>query len=97
MELEDGQLKARWFGRDGWAQYIYALDSGVHVLRWTSTGSGAGLASVAIRRDTVGRTSGVRSGRHHFLCGFHGRHGLIAARDDGRYDGKRKSPGDAGA
>lgn len=89
----DGKLKSRYFGKDGWGRYAYGLDEGEHICKWISKGA-------AVSIDEVIFSSGHRehSPGEHLGGGivFHvdstAMGGLIAAGEDGKYNGISEIP-----
>jgi hypothetical protein len=91
--LVDGRVKARWFGEEDWGEYAYTIPPGEHVFKWVSREEGTFLDQVSFNPGQIRHTPG-----EHFGGGiiYHldstGQHGLIAALQDGTYQGRPEIP-----
>lgn len=91
--LVDGKVKSRWFGKEDWGEYIYTVPQGEHVFKWIASVEDTYL-------DKISFTPGVEKhcpGEHFeggiiFYLDSTAQHGLIAATDDGKYNGRFEIP-----
>jgi hypothetical protein len=89
----DGLLKARWFGMNDWAEYVYTLEAGDHILKWIATGDQVGIDEVCFDSGFTQHSPGEYvGGGIVFYVDSSLEHGLIAAFEDGTYDGHREIP-----
>jgi len=89
----DGQLKSSWFGREDWSVYIYAVDTGIHVFKWIAREDNVILDEVSFHPGFVKHDLGEHfGGGVIFYVDPNAEHGLIAAHEDGKYDGKKEIP-----
>jgi len=89
----DGKVKAKWFGKEGWGYYSYAVPKGEHVFKWISNAEDTYIDRVeftgGVERHTPGEFFG---GGIVFYLDSTGLHGLIAAPRDGDYGGNMAIP-----
>lgn len=91
--IVDGELKSRWFGKEGWGYYAYTIPEGSHVFRWFAAGEGTSIDKVEFSPGTEQHTTGeVLGGGTIFFLDSTGQHGLIAALKDGSYEGNYEIP-----
>jgi hypothetical protein len=76
-----------------WADYFYTLDAGDHILRWVASGSQASIDEVGFEPGITKHSPGeYYGGGIVFHVDSSLEHGLIAAFEDGTYDGHREIP-----
>lgn len=91
--MVDGELKAKWFGQDDWGYYAYSIPAGMHVFRWECENVGTFLDSVVFSPGLEQHTPGeIYGGGTIFHLDSTGLHGLIAAFQDGKYNGNPEIP-----
>lgn len=91
--LLDGELKAKWFGQEDWGYYAYSVPAGMHVFRWECETEGTYLDSVVFTPGKEQHTPGeMYGGGTIFFLDSTGLHGLIAAFQDGSYNGRPEIP-----
>lgn len=89
----DGEIKSKWFNKDDWGYYGYTVPAGTHVFRWTSDSADTYIDRVeftpGIEQHSLGEVYG---GGIIFHLDSTGLHGLIAAHQDGKYNGNPEIP-----
>ena len=91
--IVDGQLKSKWFGKEGWGYYAYSVPEGKHVFKWVAEKGGTSIDKVQFTPGIKQHTPGeVYGGGTIFFLDSTGQHGLIAALNDGMYGGNYEIP-----
>jgi hypothetical protein len=89
----NGRLRSEWFGQEESSCYYYALDAGTHILKWIASDEQVFLDEVrfetGLSRHSPGEYFG---GGIVYVVDSSLEHGLIAAKEDGRYDGRKEIP-----
>jgi hypothetical protein len=85
--LVDGKIKSRWFEREGWGDYAYAVPQGRHVFKWIASGENTCLDQVSFTPGLELHSPGEHfGGGIIFYLDSTAEHGLIAAGQDGEYN-----------
>ena len=91
--LVDGEVKARWFGKDEWGYYAYSIPKGDHVFKWFSITGETYIDKIEFTTGTEQHTPGeLYGGGTIYYLDSTGLHGLIAARTDGVYGNDYEIP-----
>jgi len=91
--LVDGELKTKWFAKEDWGYYAYSVPEGNHIFRWECETEDTYLDHVTFIPGLEQHTPGeVYGGGTIFYLDSTGLHGLIAAFQDGKYDGNYEIP-----
>ena len=91
--LVDGVLKSRRFGAVSGDRFAFYLDSGRHVFKWIAREGGIRVDQLHLYPGREMHTPGeYYGGGIVYHVDSSGKEGLIAAREDGQYDGIREMP-----
>ncbi len=91
--MVDGKAKSFWFGREDWGAYSYYIPAGDHIFKWIGLSEGIHLDRITFNPGLVSHSAGELYGGGTIISlDSTGLHGLIATREDGRYDGNPEIP-----
>lgn len=91
--MVDGKTRSLWFGKEDWGVYSYYVPAGNHIFKWISHSENVCLDKITFTPGLVRHSAGeIYGGGIIISVDSTEQHGLIAAREDGRYQGNPEIP-----